>query len=127
MLGIKLMMKAKSALIIILILSIQGCSSPWAIGAAAIGAGLGFYAGRDYRDTQRIWKDTNISAEINTAYFRAPDIDPMQINIYTYNGVVTLSGKVPSGGVAQRAIQIAQGTRGVTTVISNLEIVPPMS
>lgn len=114
-------------LIIIPILLMQGCAYPWVVGAAAVGTGLGYYVGKDERNTTRIWKDTNISAEINTAYFRAPDIDPLQINIYTYNGVVSLSGKVPNCSVAERAVQIAQNTRGVKQVISTIEIVPPMN
>lgn len=113
--------------VLTVILSLEGCAHPAAVGAAAAALGIGYYVGQDSRNTGRIIRDTNISAEINTAYFRAPDIDPLRIDIYTYNGVVTLSGKVPSQGVAQRAVQIAQCTRGVTQVISELQIVPPNS
>ena len=102
---------------------LSGCAA--AVGGAALGVMAGYTLGKDERDGAQIVQDTEICAQINRAYFSAPNIDSLQVKVASYKGEVTLTGTVPSEGVKQRAIQIAQHTHGVTRVVSRLEIVPP--
>lgn len=118
-------LKHNGALVLLLLCTggvLAGCA---AAAAGAAGAAAGYYLGKDERDASRIMKDSEISGQINSAYFSAPDIDAFAINVTTYNGVVTLTGKVQSEGVKARAIQIAQHTKGATQVISKIDVVPP--
>lgn len=67
-------------------------------------------------------KDTEITTAINTAYLGDPTVSALRIHIHTYKGVVTLTGKVYSQKIADQAVQIAQYTRGVKQVVSNIKV-----
>lgn len=66
--------------------------------------------------------DFKISATIKAKLAKDPDASAINIDVDTTDGVVTLSGKVPSQSQADKAIQIAKSVQGVKKVASTLLI-----
>ncbi|HVJ76010.1 MAG TPA: BON domain-containing protein, partial [Casimicrobiaceae bacterium] len=64
--------------------------------------------------------DAAITGSVKTAMIAEPGLKAMQIDVDTKNGVVTLTGAVDSAADKARAVQIAQGVTGVTSVIDRL-------
>jgi len=67
--------------------------------------------------------DLTITTRVKTALINEPGI-AATIDVQTFQGVVTLSGKVKSKDEESKAIAVARGIRGVTDVKSKLEIQP---
>ena len=105
---------------IVLTLMLVGACVPIAIAGAGAG---GYYVGNDEREIGVIADDASITASINTQYIKAKDLSAIDINVDTYEGVVTLRGNVPNREAESRAIAIAKSTKGVTKVIPELTIV----
>jgi hyperosmotically inducible protein len=99
---------------------LHGCTA-----AAVAGAGAaGYYIGKDERSVGRIADDAAITASINAKLAKEDLGSVVDINVDTYNGVVTLHGKVSSRHQADRAYVIASSTKGVQRVVSRLAVVP---
>jgi hyperosmotically inducible protein len=60
--------------------------------------------------------DTIVTSKIITQYTTDPMLEIFQIKVATNQGVVTLSGNVNSDREAERAVMIAQATKGVTKI-----------
>ena len=103
-----------SAILILL----QGCAVALIGGA---GAG-GYYAGKDDRDFGTIVDDAAITTSINSKLVGAKGVSTFDINVDTYNGVVTLSGNVPSKKIKYKVIKLSKKVDGVKKVISKLKI-----
>lgn len=97
---------------------LQGCAVALIAGA---GAG-GYYAGKDERKFGTIMDDAAITTSINSKLIGAKGVSTFDINVDTYNGVVTLSGKVPSKKIKRKVIKISKSVDGVRKVISKLKI-----
>lgn len=67
--------------------------------------------------------DLTITTRVKTALINDPAISAT-IDVQTFQGVVTLSGKVKSKEEETKAIAVARTVRGVTDVKSKLEIQP---
>jgi osmotically-inducible protein OsmY len=67
--------------------------------------------------------DLTITTRVKTALINEPGI-AATIDVQTFQGVVTLSGKVKSKDEEAKAIAVTRGIRGVTDVKSKLEIQP---
>jgi osmotically-inducible protein OsmY len=67
--------------------------------------------------------DPTITTRVKTALINDPAISST-IDVQTFEGVVTLSGKVKSKDEEAKAIGLARTIRGVTDVKSKLEIQP---
>ena len=67
--------------------------------------------------------DPTITTRVKTALINDPGISAT-IDVQTFQGVVTLSGKVKSKDEETKAIAAARSIRGVTDVKSKLEIQP---
>ena len=89
---------------------------------ASIGCGAGAVSPRRNVATAPI-DDPTITTRVKTALLNEPGI-PATIDVQTFQGVVTLSGKVKSKDDESKAIAVARGIRGVTDVKSKLEIQP---
>ena len=90
---------------------------------AAGGAGYGGYkAGQDERGFGRQMNDATITSQVKTKLLADSEISGFDINVDTYEGVVTLGGHVENRGEADRAVQIARGVKGVHDVHSNLVV-----
>lgn len=109
----------------ILIGLISGCTTLTA--AKTENTDGGYFKNNNPRSIAQIMNDSNISGRINTAFYADPLINPFLINVDTYDGTVTLGGTVSSPTVVQRAVQIAQNTKGVKAVVPEFVIQPPVS
>jgi|TARA_B110000503_G_scaffold3913_1_gene5126 hyperosmotically inducible periplasmic protein len=96
-------------------------SSCIAVVAGGAAAG-GYIMGNDERSVGQITDDAAITAAIKTRLIREKTIKSLNINIDTYLQVVTLRGKVANTDQEQIAIKLAQETKGVKQVISELSI-----
>jgi osmotically-inducible protein OsmY len=61
---------------------------------------------------------------VKTALLNDPDVGGLAIDVDTFKGVVTLSGRVKSPAEEQKAIQIARQMGGVADVKSALQVMP---
>ena len=62
--------------------------------------------------------DAWITTKITSTFIYSDNVDSSNIEVSTSNGVVTLKGKVASGAEHALAIELAQNTRGVKSVVS---------
>lgn len=100
------------------LLLLQGCTAVAVGGAGA----AGYYVGKDERKFQTIVDDGAITTRINSALIGAKGVRTFDIDVDTYEGVVTLKGKVASEKIRDRVIRICKETVGVKKVISQLKI-----
>lgn len=68
--------------------------------------------------------DATITTRVKTALINAPDVGALSIDVDTFKGVVTLSGRVKTQDEASRALTVAQGIDGVREVKSALQVIP---
>jgi hyperosmotically inducible protein len=68
--------------------------------------------------------DATITTRVKTAYINDPVIGGLRIDVDTFKGVVTLSGRVKSKTEEAKAIEIARTIGGVRDVKSTLQIEP---
>ena len=68
--------------------------------------------------------DATITTRVKTAFINDPVVGALRIDVDTFKGVVTLSGRVKSKEEEQKAIAIARSIRGVTDVKSTLQVDP---
>jgi osmotically-inducible protein OsmY len=66
--------------------------------------------------------DATITTRVKTAFINDKDIGAMRIDVDTFKGVVTLSGRVKSKAEETRAISLAKTIRGVVDVKSTLQV-----
>ena len=66
--------------------------------------------------------DTAITAKVKAAILAEPGLKTLQIDVDTKDAMVTLSGKVDSDMLRDRAKQIATSTEGVKGVVDNLSV-----
>lgn len=97
----------------------SGCAA-LAIGGAAAG---GYVVGKDDRRVGQIVDDGAITAAVKTKLIRSKYVDAGKIDVDTYEGVVTLNGRVDSYVAREQAETLATGTKGVRSVVNKLEVV----
>jgi osmotically-inducible protein OsmY len=68
--------------------------------------------------------DTTITTRVKTAMLNDPDVGGLRIDVDTFQGVVTLSGRVHSPAERDQAIALARRVNGVTEVKDALQIIP---
>jgi osmotically-inducible protein OsmY len=61
---------------------------------------------------------------VKTAFINDPVVGALRIDVDTFKGVVTLSGRVKSKDEEAKAIALARTISGVTDVKSTLQIEP---
>jgi hyperosmotically inducible periplasmic protein len=66
--------------------------------------------------------DATITTRVKTSFINDPMVGGLRIDVDTFRGVVTLSGRVKNKEEEQRAIELARQIRGVTEVKSTLQI-----
>ena len=104
----------------VLLPGLSGC-----IAAVAGAAAAGYYVGKDERTAGEIADDVTIGTSLKTLMIRDPMIKAFAIDIDVRNRVVTLSGGVGSEAARARAIELAQGVKGVIEVNSELTLSVP--
>lgn len=66
--------------------------------------------------------DTAITTKVKAAIFNEPTLKSAEINVETFKGRVQLSGFVTSRANIDRAIVVAQGVSGVTSVANDMRV-----
>ena len=66
--------------------------------------------------------DATITTRVKTAFINDPAIGGLRIDVDTFKGVVTLSGRVKSKAEEVKAMEIAKTITGVVDVRSTLQI-----
>src|SRR3990167_264889 len=60
--------------------------------------------------------DSVITTKVKAAVLNEPSLKSSEINVETYKGVVQLSGFVNSEGDINKAVEVARGIKGVSSV-----------
>ena len=68
--------------------------------------------------------DTTTTTRVKTAMLNDPAVGGLRIDVDTYKGVVTLSGRVKTQAEKDQAIAIARRTEGVVEVKDALQVLP---
>ena len=68
--------------------------------------------------------DTTITTRVKTAMLNDPAVGGLRIDVDTFKGVVTLSGRVKNQDERSQAIALARRTTGVIEVKDALQVVP---
>jgi osmotically-inducible protein OsmY len=66
--------------------------------------------------------DTVITTKIKADLVKDNDLKALDVHVETVNGVVMLSGFVPSQAQVQKAADLARGVEGVTDVKNGLKV-----
>lgn len=66
--------------------------------------------------------DTVITAKVKASIFNEPTLKASEINVETFKGDVQLSGFVANPNDATRAVEIARGVKGVTSVKNDVRV-----
>jgi len=72
--------------------------------------------------TGEYFDDTVITTKVKAAIFNEPSLKSAEINVETFKGAVQLSGFVSSPANISRAVEIARGVGGVTSVKNNMRL-----
>lgn len=100
------------------VMALGGCAAAL-IGGAAAG---GYPAGKDKRTAARIADDSAISSAVKSKLIADREVKALDVNVDTYEGVVTLRGEVGSAAQRAAAERIARGSKGVKAVKNELRL-----
>lgn len=102
----------------ILLLTMSGCA------AALVGGGAagGYAVGTDERPVDRMVDDSTITSHIKNEMIKDSTVKARKIDVDTVSGHVTLTGVVETRAESRRAVEIAEGVKGVKSVRNNLQI-----
>lgn len=68
--------------------------------------------------------DTAITTRVKTAMLNDPAVGGLRIDVDTFKGVVTLSGRVKNQAERDQAVSLARRTSGVVQVKDALQVIP---
>ena len=68
--------------------------------------------------------DTTITTRVKTAMLNDPAVGGLRIDVDTFKGVVTLSGRVKNDSEKAQALSLARRTTGVVEVKDALQVLP---
>jgi len=68
--------------------------------------------------------DATITTRVKTSLLNDPDVGGLRIDVDTFKGVVTLSGRVKTKEEEAKAVALARKIGGVTEVKSTLQVQP---
>lgn len=66
--------------------------------------------------------DSVITTKVKTAIFNEPSLKVAEINVETFKGTVQLSGFVASRASMLKAVEVARGVGGVTSVKNDMRL-----
>jgi osmotically-inducible protein OsmY len=92
------------------------------VAAVALTTLAGCASTRQSESTGQYIDDTVITASVKTAIFNEPTLKSAEINVETFKGRVQLSGFVSSRANIDRAVVVAQGVKGVTSVGNDMRL-----
>ncbi len=108
--------KSRLAAVTLVACLATGCATAVLTGAGQGGRQLD---GRTYEEAR---EDNWLTGRVNRALINDPLVRGMDIDVSTYDGVVTLGGSVASRAQAARAEALAAATPGVRAVQNRLRI-----
>jgi hyperosmotically inducible protein len=113
----------KTSLVVVALLPLllSGC---W-LGAGALGAEAGYVASQEERSAGETIDDQVILTSVKSKLVGDPEVSGLSINVDVFKGVVQLRGYVDSQSEIDRAILLAQETKGVSRVDSRLVLDRP--
>lgn len=110
----------QTLLSLVLIFCLNGCVAAVVGGGAAAG---GYAVAKDKGPVGQYTDDSVITSKIKTKYLADPHLQSYNISVSTLDGVVTLTGKVPTIAMRQAAIKTAATTKGVKAVnVTNFKV-----
>jgi osmotically-inducible protein OsmY len=92
------------------------------LAALTMTAVLGCASTPNREGTGEYVDDTMITAKVKTAILKEPTLKSTEINVETFKGQVQLSGFVSSKMSMQRAVEVARGVGGVTSVKDDMRL-----
>lgn len=66
--------------------------------------------------------DSVITTKVKAAIFEEPSLKSAEINVETFKGTVQLSGFVSSRADINKAVEVARGVKGVTSVKNDMRV-----
>ena len=66
--------------------------------------------------------DTVVTAKVKSAVFADANLKSAEINVETFKGRVQLSGFVRSQADINRAVELARGVKGVSSVVNDMRL-----
>jgi len=66
--------------------------------------------------------DTVITTKVKAAIFNEPSLKSAEINVETFKGTVQLTGFVSSRAAINRAVEVARGVAGVSSVRNDMRL-----
>ena len=91
------------------------------IAVKSIAEARGFYEALGLHVTH---EETVEHERVKTAMLNDPAVGGLRIDVDTFKGVVTLSGRVKSQAERERAAMLARGISGVVEVKDSLQVIP---
>jgi osmotically-inducible protein OsmY len=92
------------------------------VAAIALTALAGCASTQKQESTGQYVDDTAITTKVKTAIFNEPTLKSAEINVETFKGRVQLSGFVASRASMDRAVVVAEGVKGVSSVTNDMRI-----
>ena len=90
--------------------------------AVTLASAVGCASSPRHEGTGQYFDDSVITAKVKAAIFDDPMTKATEINVETYKGVVQLSGFVSSQNAANRAVELAIGVNGVSSVRNDMRL-----
>ena len=72
--------------------------------------------------TGEYFDDTVITTRVKAAIFNEPSLKSAEINVETFKGTVQLTGFVNSRADINKAVEVARGVKGVTSVRNDMRL-----
>jgi osmotically-inducible protein OsmY len=90
--------------------------------ALLMALGAGVLAVACASSEQAVRPDTEVTAAVTSRLAAAPEINSFTLEVATRDGIVTLSGTVPTSAARIEAERLTRATEGVRGVINLLEV-----
>ncbi len=92
------------------------------LAAIALTTLAGCASSPKHESTGQYIDDTAITTSVKAAIFNEPGLKSAEINVETFKGRVQLSGFVSTRANADRAVVVAQGVKGVSSVANDMRV-----
>ena len=119
MIVLRELQRAALPILVLVFSGLAGGCTALLVGGAAAG---GYAIGKDDRTAGVIVDDGTITASVKSKLIADKYVAARRVDVDTYEGVVTLNGKVKSYIERGQAEKLAAGVSGVKSVVNNLEV-----
>jgi osmotically-inducible protein OsmY len=95
---------------------------PAVLFAAILATAMGCASTIKHESTGQYVDDTVITTRVKAEILEEPGLRSAEINVETFKGIVQLSGFVSSQASINRAVELARGVKGVTSVKNDMRV-----